>query len=94
MVGIWTVLTALAPILAPVISLLLVVIGRIIWNHEQRLRNLEKSGERTSRTLYGDEDDPQQTGLAEDIRVLIQRVDQVEDKLTELSNKIDEMNSE
>lgn len=94
MVDVWTVLTALSPIIAPILSLLLVVIGRIIWNHEQRLRNLEKSGKRRSRTLYGDENDPRQTGLAEDIRVLIQRTDRVEDKLGELTKKIDDLNKE
>lgn len=84
-VSIWQVLTAIAPILAPVISLVLVLIGRIIWNHEQRIRSLEASETRYSRTLYGDDDDLQQTGLSHDMKDVIDRLDRVEDKLDKLN---------
>jgi len=85
---VWSVLSALAPILAPLLSLLLVVVGRIIWNHEQRLRRLEADKTRLSRTLYGDEDDIQQTGLSEDINELSERVDRVEKMIEQVRDEI------
>lgn len=86
-VSLWQVLTAIAPILAPVISLMLVMIGRIIWNHEQRIRSLESSETRYSRTLYGDDDDLQQTGLSHDLKDVIERLDRLEDKLDQLNDQ-------
>jgi len=84
MVSLWTILTAIAPILAPIISLILVLIGRIIWNHEKRIRSLEQAEKRHGRTIYGDDDDIQQAGLAHDISDLIKRLDRVENKIDEL----------
>lgn len=82
--SIWTILTAIAPILAPVVSLALIVAGRIIWNHEKRLRSNEQSIVRHGRTLYGDDHDVQQTGLSQDIQSLIDRIERVEEKIDRL----------
>lgn len=89
MVDLWTILTAIAPILAPIVSLLLVLIGRIIWNHEKRIRSLEQSEKRHGRTLYGDDDDSQQDGLSNDLTDLIERLDRVEDKIDQLNGHYD-----
>jgi hypothetical protein len=90
--SVWTVLTSIAPILAPIIGLLLTVVGRIMWNHEKRIRTLERGETRQSRTLYGDKDDPQQDGLASDINNLSDRVDQLEQTIGELRDEIHELN--
>jgi len=84
-VSIWQVLTAIAPILAPVLSLVLVLIGRIIWNHEQRIRTLEQSSTRHGRTLYGDDSDIQQAGLSQDLKDMIDRLDRLERKIDRLN---------
>jgi hypothetical protein len=89
-VSIWQILTAIAPILAPVISLVLVLIGRVIWNHEQRIRSLEQSKTRHGRTLYGDDDDLQQTGLSHDLKDVLERLDRVERKLDKLNGDHDD----
>jgi hypothetical protein len=91
-VSVWTVLTAIAPILAPLVALALSLVGRIIWNHEKRIRSLERGETRQGRTLYGDEDDPQQDGLANDIKYLSERVDQLEQTIGELRDEIHELN--
>lgn len=84
-VSFWQILTAIAPILAPVISLVLLLIGRIIWNHEKRIRSLEQSETRHGRTLYGDDDDMQQDGLSQTLQDLINRLDRVERKVDRLN---------
>lgn len=84
----WEILTAVAPILAPVVSLVLVVIGRIIWRHEQRLRDLEQQSTRQRRTLYGDEDDDRQKGLSTDLRELIRRVETLEQTVARIERFI------
>lgn len=83
-VSIWTILTAIAPILAPVVSLVLVFIGRIIWNHEKRLRSLEQSETRHGRSLYGDDEDVQQEGLSQDLQDVLDRLDRLEQQVDEL----------
>lgn len=85
-VSLWQILTAIAPILAPIISLVLVLIGRIIWNHEQRIRTLEQSSTRQGRTIYGDEEDIQQDGLAQDLSDVIDRLDRLENKIDQLND--------
>lgn len=84
-VSFWQILTALAPILAPVISLVLVLIGRIVWNHEQRLRSLEQSETRYGRSLYGDEGDAQQSGITESFDDLRKRLERLEQKVDQLN---------
>jgi septal ring factor EnvC (AmiA/AmiB activator) len=91
---VWQVVSALSPLFAPVLSLFLVVLGRIIWNHEQRLRELERGSERQSRTIYGDERDAQQTGLAQDLNRLTDRVDQLDADINELRESIDQLHDE
>lgn len=83
-VSIWQILTAIAPILAPVVSLVLVLVGRIIWNHEKRIRSLEQSQIRHGRTLYGDEDDVQQNGITHDVRRIIERLDALDKTIDKL----------
>lgn len=90
MASLWTILTAIAPILAPVVSLVLVLIGRIIWNHEKRIRSLEQAQTRHGRTLYGDDSDVQQSGLSQDISSVIERLDRVEDKLDQLNGNYED----
>lgn len=92
MSSIWQILSILTQILAPLLSLFLVVIGRMIWNHENRITDLERSGTRQSRTLYGDERDAQQAGLAEDVKNLSDSVDELEESVSELRDLIKEMN--
>lgn len=89
-ITIWQILSAISPVLAPIISAILLLVGRIIWSHEKRLRNLEKGTTRQSRTLYGDEDDAQQTGLSEDLHTLSEKVDDLDTTLNEIKNKIDD----
>lgn len=91
-VSAWTILTSIAPILAPIIALILTLIGKIIWNHEKRIRALERGETRQGRTLYGDEGDPQQDGLANDIKVLGERVDNLEETIGELRDEVHELN--
>lgn len=91
-VSVWTVLTAIAPILAPLVALALSLVGRVIWNHEKRIRSLERGETRQGRTLYGDEGDPQQDGLANDIKDLSDRVDNLERTIGELRDEIHELN--
>lgn len=86
MATLWEILTAITPVIAPLISLLLVLIGRIIWNHEKRIRSLEQSRTRHGRTLYGDDDDIQQTGLSHDLKDVLDRLDRVEDKIDTLND--------
>jgi len=90
----WQILTAIAPILAPVISLVLVLIGRIIWNHEKRIRTLEDSATRHGRTLYGDDDDVQQTGLSHDMRDVVNRLERLETKIDRLNENYDRRDRE
>lgn len=89
-VSIWQILTAIAPVLAPVISLVLVLVGRIIWNHEQRLRSLEQSRTRHGRTLYGDDDDMTHDGLSHNLSDVLARLDRVEKKLDKLNGEHDD----
>lgn len=80
----WDVISAISPILAPIISLILALIGKVVWNHERRVRQLEQTAVRHGRTLYGDEKDIQQNGLAQDIEIIIDRINNVESELSEL----------
>lgn len=80
----WDVISAISPILAPIISLILALIGKVVWNHERRVRQLEQTAVRHGRTLYGDEKDIQQNGLAQDIEIIIDRINSVESELSEL----------
>lgn len=80
-VGLWGVLNTIAPILAPIVSLIILFLGKVIWNHERRIRQTEKSCVRHSRSLYGDEDDIQQLGLSEDLSDVIDRLERVENKI-------------
>lgn len=82
--SVWNIISAISPILAPIISLILVVLGRIIWNQEKRIRGLEKTAVRHGRTLYGDDQDLQQTGLSQDIDTLMERVDDIDEKMSEV----------
>lgn len=94
MVSIWTILTAIAPILAPIVSLILVLIGRVIWNHEKRIRTLEDGSTRHGRTLYGDDGDVQQTGLSQDMRDVVNRLERLETKIDRLNGNLEDRNRE
>lgn len=90
-ITIWQVLTAIAPILAPVVSLFLILVGRVLWNHEQRIRSLEESGTRQSRTIYGDEKDPQQDGLAQDMMAQTEKLDEIEDRIDAIERMLNDL---
>lgn len=66
----WQILTAIAPVLAVLVSLVLTIVVKVIWNHEKRIRANEKSQTRHGRTIYGDDEDVTQDGLAENVRDL------------------------
>lgn len=91
-VSIWQVLTAIAPILAPIIALVITVLGKIIWNHENRLTDLERGNTRQSRTLYGDEDDAQQDGLSKNVNEISERLTKLEQTIGELRDEVEELN--
>lgn len=91
-ISIWSALSAITPLLAPLLSLFLIVLGRIIWNHEQRIRELERGSNRRSRTLYGDENDDRQIGLSEDIKNLDERIEDVERTLDRIENHLSDIN--
>lgn len=66
----WEILTAIAPVLAVLVSLGLTFVFHLLWNHEKRIRDNERSRIRHGRTLYGDDDDPTQNGLSKEIKYL------------------------
>jgi len=93
-VTVWDVLSSLAPLLAPVVSLGLLLLGKIVWNLHQRIENNEVDLTKVKRTLYGDTDDAIQDGLTEgqaDIRGLVEDLAQ---DVQDLSEKMDEQHQE
>lgn len=86
-VTIWQILTAIAPVLAPIVSLLLMFVGKVIINHERRIRNLEQSKRRHSRTLYGDDDDLQQQGVSKIIENIYTRIEDSEEDIEDLQSE-------
>lgn len=90
-ITIWSVLSAAAPLLAPVLSLFLIAIGKILWDFHQRLNSLEEGTTRQSRTIYGDEKDPQQTGLSEDLYTMEERVAKLEERVANLEQRVDQI---
>ena len=90
MTSFWTILTSVAPILAPIISIILAVLGKILWNHEKRITQNEQSVTRHGRSLFGDDDDSQQAGATEDLNALTDRVDEVEEEVAEIRRRIND----
>lgn len=88
MVTLWGILSTIAPILAPILSLLLVTIGRIIWNHEKRIRQLERETTRHGRSLYGDDEDAQQTGVSQDMKKITDRIDDIQSDIVDIKQQI------
>jgi hypothetical protein len=79
MVSIWEILSAISPVVAPIVSLVLLFIGKVIINHERRIRDLENRTTRMRRAVYGDKDNVQQPGLARDVEDLQDRISNLED---------------
>jgi len=80
-ISFWSALNTLAPIIAPIVSIVIVFMGKVMWNQEQRIRGLEQSMVRHSRTLYGDDADMQQPGLSENLQDVIDRLERLEQKI-------------
>lgn len=87
-ITIWGVLSAIAPVLAPVLSLVIVGLVKIIWNLHQRINSLEEGNTRQSRTLYGDEKDSQQEGLSEDLNKFEERIADLEERVADLERRV------
>jgi hypothetical protein len=94
MASIWQILQGLAPTVVPVTIASLGVLGKVLYNHERRIRRLEKGRTRHSRSLYGDEQDPQQTGIAQDIRTIDERVASLEADVAEIKDIVEELRDE
>lgn len=93
-ITVWDALAALAPLLAPILVLALTAVGKVLLDHERRLRAQEGAKNRQSRTLYGDENDPQQRGLSKDIAVMSDRIDKIESMIEDAQNDIDSLKEE
>lgn len=76
---------AVGPFLAPALTVILTVAG-VLWNHEKRIRDLEENKRRRGRTMYGDENDPQYTGIVNDIRELKDTVEEIRDHQVNTKN--------
>lgn len=94
-----SILSALPTLIAPLIPLFFILIGRIIWNHEKRIRSVEKGKTRLGRTIYGDDKDTRQGGLAKDVEniessvnKMSDRVEKVESTLNNIENHLSEIN--
>lgn len=88
----WQMLQGLAPLLVGAGSLLVGLSGllaKAYINHRRRIRALEKKSTRHSRSLYGDENDVQQTGIAQDVRVIEQRVEDLEEEVQEIKQIVE-----
>lgn len=88
-ITVWGLLSLLAPILAPILAAVTVAIGRFVWTHEKRIRTLERGQIRHGRSIYGDDDDVQQTGISETLRDVIARLDRIESKVDDLESEVD-----
>jgi hypothetical protein len=91
-VTIWDALAGIAPLLAPLLVLALTAVGKVVWNHEKRLRNVEKGKTRHGRSLYGDERDQSQPGLSAKVNRLDERVTKMEGEVSEILEHVRDMN--
>lgn len=80
----WNALQGLAPIIVAVGGGVISLAVKAWLNHHRRLKALEQRKVRHSRTLYGDEGDPQQTGIAQDVRAIEKRVEVLEEDVREI----------
>lgn len=88
-VSVWTILSTLGTILIPFVILITTLLGRLLWKHEKQIRKLKRGRTRQSRTLYGDEDDPQQQGLAYDINKLSDQVEELNGRIRDMHELLD-----
>lgn len=89
-VGIWTVLQTLVPLFGPIVSTIVAVMGKVLWNHERRIRNLEQDTTRQGRTIYGDSKDDRQAGLSQDIQDIAERARENADRLDSIEHTIED----
>jgi len=82
----------LSPILAAVISVFLTGLGTGWWIHERRIRALEAGRSRQARSLYGDEQNPRQNGVLEDIDEVEMRVKDAKDTIEQIEMYLEEIN--
>lgn len=92
LVGLWDALTAIPPKAAVAVLVIIFLAALTIGkkDHEKLLehgRTLTRHG----RTLYGDEEDPQQTGITQDVHDVSQRIDRVEEKVDDISRRLDDV---
>jgi chromosome segregation ATPase len=83
----WQMLQGLAPLLVGFGSLVIGLVGLLVkayLNHRRRLQTLEKKLRRHSRSLYGDDGDAQQTGVAQDLRAIEERVETLEEEVRDV----------
>lgn len=86
MADVWQIITAVGPIAAPLIAVLLYIIRKKISSFIRTQGDHGSRLTRIGRTIYGDENDPHQTGLAEDVRRLQNRVQELEQRVRELED--------
>lgn len=92
-ITVWQSIRILSQFLAPILSFLLLVMGRALWNLNSRVKALEKGETKHSRTLYGDEDDPVHSGLAHQLADLQKSVDELGEKVDHLCDRIENLDS-
>lgn len=88
-ITVWDVLSALAPILAPIISLVLALFGKILWTLHKRVSDNEESITKLWRSVYGDDDDHVQEGLTKDQSDLRDVVDDISSDVQQLKEEMD-----
>lgn len=85
-------LQGLAPLLVGLGSLIVGLGGLLVkayLNHRRRLKTLEKKTTRHSRSLYGDDGDVQQTGVAQDVRTIEERVETLEAEVQDIKQIVE-----
>lgn len=92
-VTLWEVLTVISPILAPILALALGGLGRFVWGlhrtnrkQDERINELEQLIKARDRTLFGDNDNPMDSGLATEVKEMRGDLDKVANEIQSLKN--------
>lgn len=70
-----------APYLSVLLSIIVIAIGRFIWQNRQSSDTNESRIERLGRTMFGDDKDTTRPGLVERLNEIENRLDEIEDRL-------------
>jgi hypothetical protein len=81
----WTILTAVAPVLAPIVSAGLIGLGKLWWDQRNEIKQLKQKTTRHGRTLYGDDKDVQQKGLAQELQHVQEQLNEIQQTLDDMS---------